>query len=242
VAAHYSTSSVHARGADLAELVRVAHLQGTEQMLDAGCGTGHTALVFAPLVAHVVAVDFTPAMLDQGRRLAAERGLANIDFCLGDVERLDFASGQFDLVVTRYSAHHWPHPQLALAGFQRLLRPGGQLLIADIVADEEYGHDTFLQAIELLRDPSHVRDHTATQWLAFCGEAGFAAEVAYRWDVRLDFADWVARMQTPPHHVTAIQSLFDGAPADTRQRFKLEPDYTFSLQGALIRAWRSNEF
>jgi ubiquinone/menaquinone biosynthesis C-methylase UbiE len=236
VAAHYSVSSVHARGVDLAELVKAAQLRGDEQVLDAGCGTGHTALAFAPAVTQVVAVDFTSAMLEQGRRLAGERGLSNIDFRLADVERLPLADAQFDRVVTRYSAHHWPHPQQALREFKRVLRTDGLLLISDIVSYDDFAFDTFLQALELLRDPSHVRDHTAQQWLALCHDAGFVAEVAYRWDVRLDFADWIARMQTPPAHVTAIRSLLDGAPADIRRQLKVEADYSFSLQGALIRA------
>lgn len=110
VAANYSTSSVHAKGRDLEEMVSAVPLTGREQILDAGCGTGHTALAFAPHVAQVVALDFTEGMLAQGRQLAAERGLSNVEFRLGDVEKLPFAAAQFDLVVSRYSAHHWPHP------------------------------------------------------------------------------------------------------------------------------------
>lgn len=235
VAANYRTSSVHARGVDLAEMVAAAQPRGHERVLDAGCGTGHTALTFAPHVASVIGVDFTGAMLDQARRLADERGLHNVDFRLGDVEQLPFARSEFDLVVSRYSAHHWPHPQRALAEFRRVLRPGGRLILSDIVSFDSFVIDTFVQAIELLRDPSHVRDHTVDQWLTMCAAAGFTAEVVFTWDVRLDFADWLARMQTPSHHSAAIESLFDSAPAETQAAFKLEADHSFTLTGALIR-------
>lgn len=235
VAARYSTSAVHARGADLAALVEAAQLTGREHILDAGCGTGHTALALATQGVSVVAVDLTAAMLEQGRRLAAERGITGIDFRLGDVEQLPFAGSEFDLVVSRYSAHHWPHPQRALAEFRRVLRPGGTLLLADIVSFDAFALDTFLQSIELLRDPSHVRDHTVDQWLTMCAAAGFTAEVVFTWDVRLDFADWLARMQTPSHHSAAIESLFDSAAAETQAAFKLEADHSFTLTGALIR-------
>jgi ubiquinone/menaquinone biosynthesis C-methylase UbiE len=234
VAANYSTSAVHARGADLTALVEAAQLTGQERVLDAGCGTGHTALALAAQGAQVVAIDLTAAMLEQGRRLAAARGLTEVEFRLGDVEQLPFGGGEFDLVVSRYSAHHWPHPQRALAEFRRVLRPAGRLLLADIVSFDSFALDTFLQSIELLRDPSHVRDHTTEQWLALCASAGFAAEVLFTWEVRLDFADWLARMQTPPSHSVAIQSLFDSAPAETRAAFRLEADYSFTLNGALI--------
>lgn len=238
VAAAYSVSSVHARGVDLPEMVAAAGLNGRERVLDAGCGTGHTALTFAPHVAEVVAVDFTEGMLAQGRKLAAERGLDNIDFRLGDVEALPFAEGEFDLVVSRYSAHHWPHPQRALAEFGRVLRPSGRLILADIVSYDDFTLDTFLQTLELLRDSSHVRDHTAAQWLTLCAEARFQAAVVFTWDVWLNFADWVARMATPALNVQMLRALFDGAPQEVRAAFKVEADHSFTLQGALIRGSR----
>jgi ubiquinone/menaquinone biosynthesis C-methylase UbiE len=90
VAENYRHSAVHAGGADLEALVRAADLHGHEQILDAGTGTGHTALALAPHAISVIAVDLTEAMLKQGRQLAAERGITNVDFRLGDVESLPF--------------------------------------------------------------------------------------------------------------------------------------------------------
>src|SRR5262245_55828405 len=72
VAANYATSPVHRGGPDLDAMLAAATPRGHERVLDAGCGTGHTALAFAPLVAEVVGADLTEAMLEQGRRLAAE--------------------------------------------------------------------------------------------------------------------------------------------------------------------------
>src|SRR5262245_33037712 len=121
VAAHYATSVVHRSGPDLDAMLAAAAPRGAERVLDAGCGTGHTALAFAPLVAEVVGVDLTEAMLDQGRRLASERGLANITFQSGDVEQLSFPDVSFDIVASRYSAHHYPRPSAALREFARVL-------------------------------------------------------------------------------------------------------------------------
>src|SRR5689334_164940 len=75
VAANYVTSAVHRGGPDLDAMLAAAGARGGERVLDAGCGTGHTALAFAPHVAEVVGVDLTEAMLEQGRRLAEQRGL-----------------------------------------------------------------------------------------------------------------------------------------------------------------------
>lgn len=238
VAANYATSAVHVGGPDLEAMLQAAGLQGHERVLDAGCGAGHTALAFARQAAEVVALDLTQAMLEQARRLANERNLANIAFQHGDVEHIPFPDQSFDIVTSRYSAHHYPNPQAAMAEFARVLRPGGTFLLVDVVASESPTQDTFLNAIELLRDPSHVRDHTPTQWLAMAQAAGLEGELLETWALRLEFRSWVERMRTPAASVAQIQALFDGAPIEVRNDFALEPDYTFCVPLALIRAKR----
>ena len=236
VAEHYRTSAVHAAGEDLARLVEAAALSGQETVLDAGSGAGHTALAVAPYAARVTSVDLSASMLAQGRRLALERGLGNVHFEVGDVEALTFADGSFDVVTSRYSAHHWPHPQVALREIHRVLRPGGRFVLSDIVSYDDFTADTHLQAIELLRDPSHVRDHTAAQWLAMLAERGFAAQVIFTWGVRLQFDNWVERMATPAPAVAMLRTLLANAPAEVRARLQVEEDDSFTLQGALITA------
>lgn len=238
VAANYATSAVHVSGPDLSAMLVAAGLRGGERVLDAGCGAGHTALAFAAHAAEVVAIDLTEAMLAQGRKLARERGLGNVTFKRGDVEQLPFADATFDIVTSRYSAHHYPHPLAALREFARVLKPGGLLLLVDVLSPNPPAQDTFLNAIELLRDPSHVRDHTADQWLAMCAAAGFAAEVAGTWPLRLEFESWVARMNTPFLAITQIRALIDGAPREVRASLAIDEGYSFSVPTALIRAAR----
>jgi len=239
VAANYSTSAVHAKGRDLEEMLRAISLTGQERVLDAGCGTGHTALAFAPHVAQVIAVDLTRGMLDQGEQLALERSLTNVEFRLGDVEKLPFADHHFDIIVSRYSAHHWPHPDAALREFQRVLKPGGYIIFDDIVSFDDFVCDTYLQAVEVLRDPSHVRDHTAAQWIAMLESAGFAnAQVIYRGGVWIDFVSWIQRMATPDANAEMIRTLLDGAPQEVKTALQVEANHNFSFTGAVIRAKR----
>jgi ubiquinone/menaquinone biosynthesis C-methylase UbiE len=234
-AANYSTSPIHAAGADLAEMVKVAHLTGHEQLLDAGCGPGHTALTFAPHVAQAVAFDLSSTMLAQGRNLADERGFTNVEFRQGDVERLPFPDASFDIVTTRYSAHHWPNPLTALHEFRRVLRPTGQLLIADIVSWSDYTLDTHFQAIELLRDPSHVRDYTLEQWLTLLNQAGFHGDVPHTWEVNIDFASWVQRINTPAPQAAMIRTILAQAPHEVQSVLKVQSDSSFTMQAALLR-------
>lgn len=241
VAANYRESRVHAAGRDLDLMVDSIALNAEAQVLDSGCGAGHTALAFAPRVARVVACDFTPAMLEQVKTLARERGIDNIVTQLADVEDLPFPARSFDLVVTRYSAHHWLRPQRALLEFRRVLREDGALLISDIMAREDYAQDTFLQTIELLRDPSHVRDYRVSEWRAMLSEADFQSEALLRFDLRLHFATWIRRMATPRQNADMILSLFSGAPTDIRSGFGLRDgvatdDLSFTIPGAVLRA------
>jgi ubiquinone/menaquinone biosynthesis C-methylase UbiE len=235
VAAAYAASPVHAGGPDLAALVAAAQAHGGTAALDLGSGAGHTALALAPHMASITAVDLSAQMLAQGRQLAVERGLHNITFVRGDVEQLDLPDAAFDVVASRYSAHHYPHPALALREAARVLRPGGLFLLVDVVADEAPAADTFLNAIELLRDTSHVRDHSVSQWQALMAAAGMMPGETTLWPLRLDFAAWIARMRTPEPFAAQIRALFDGAPVSLRQTFAVEADHSFTVQVALLQ-------
>ncbi len=241
VAANYRHSAVHAAGPDLDQMLASASLGTEARVLDAGCGAGHTALAFAAVARSVIACDFTPAMLDQAALLARERGLANVALQLADVAHLPFRDRSFDLIATRYSAHHWLRPERALAEFRRLLKPDGALLVSDIMASEDYAQDTFLQTIELLRDPSHARDYRISEWLVMLAKAGFQPEVLLRFDLRLHFATWIRRMATPRQNADMIKSLFAGASAEIKRAFRLpaqlaSDDFAFVIPGAVIRA------
>ena len=239
VAANYRTSTVHATGPDLAEIVRIARLNGTESVLDVGCGAGHATLTFAPHVTSMIALDLTEAMLHQVEQQAAERGLTQITTRLGDVEQLPFEAASFDVVVSRYSAHHWPHPDTALREIARVLKPTGQFILSDIIAPADPALDTFVQAIELLRDRSHVRDHSADQWLHLIQASGLHAEFVQEWPVELAFEAWVTRMETPAAKVAILRTLLDEAPQEVKTSLRVQADYTFSLTGGLFHAIKS---
>ncbi|MGE4528726.1 MAG: class I SAM-dependent methyltransferase [Rhodospirillaceae bacterium] len=236
VAENYRTSTVHAGGPDLAAMARAVREYGLPRVLDAGCGGGHAAAAAAPFAREVVAVDMTAAMVEQTRILAAERGLANLTAQQADVEALPFADGAFDLVISRYSAHHWADP---LAGLRECLRVSGRcgMLLADAMGFEQPGVDTFFQAIELLRDPSHVRDYSIPQWRAMAETLGARVTVLGSWKTVLDFDAWVARIGTPPRKVAMLRDLLAEAGDEVRAALDIRPE-SFSLVTALLAITR----
>jgi len=206
-AARYAASDYHSGGTDLAAMLAAAAPRGDERVLDLGCGTGHTALAFAPHVREVVGLDLTQAMLDQAAALAEGRGLRNLRFERGDAMALPYPDASFDLATCRQCAHHFERPEAALREVARVLRPGGRFVVVDSVAPDDAAQDTFLNAIELLRDPSHVRDHRVGAWLEMLAHAGFAAECRETRRLEIGFEDWVRRMATPPAKVALLREL-----------------------------------
>jgi ubiquinone/menaquinone biosynthesis C-methylase UbiE len=223
----YLISPVHAAGPDLrAARERVEqHVSQEASVLDVGTGAGHLSFALAAVVARVVALDPSASMLATVRQAAADRGLTHIETC-------DAAS--FDVVSTRYSAHHWLDVPLALREMRRVVKPDGFLLLIDLLGDDDPLLDTHLQSIELLRDTSHVRDRSIAQWQTLLRAAGFEDLEHATWDTRLDFTPWVQRMRTPAALVAAIRALQTGAPAEVQRGLRIETDGSFTARTGLF--------
>ena len=233
-AADYVASEVHSSGADLDRIEALLRGQAAARVLDLGCGGGHVSYRAAPHVGQVIACDVTEAMLAVVAATAAERGLANIAVQRAAAENLPFADASFDAVLCRFTAHHWQNMEAGLRQARRVSKAGGLGVFIDTIAPADPVLDTHLQAIELLRDASHVRNYSLAEWIAALARSGFAVEEIAQRRMRMEFASWTARTRTPAGHAKAIRSLQTGAPAVVREHFAVAADGSFDLEAVTL--------
>jgi len=235
-AAAYVESAVHAGGADLEHIAARTRELAPRHALDLGAGGGHVSYHMAPHAGQVTACDLSEEMVGAVLAQAAAKGLGNVAGQVARAEALPFADGHFDFLACRFSAHHWQDFEAGLREARRVLAPGGHAIFIDVVAPEKARADMHLQAVELLRDTSHVRDYRQSEWIAALGRAGFVSEQSRCWRLRMDFPVWTARMRTPDDHVAAIRSLQRQAPAEVARHFGIEEDGSFHIDVAMIEA------
>ena len=104
-----------------------------QDVADIGAGEGTLAMMFAQRANSVIAIDSSQKMVEYGAGLALKHGIENLDFRLGDMEELPIKDDTVDLVMFHQSLHHAIHPVNALEEGLRILRPGGQIVILDLV-------------------------------------------------------------------------------------------------------------
>ena len=113
---------------------------------DLGAGEGLISQLLAARAKKVIAVDHSPRMVEVGRDLAKRSGLKNLEYRLGDMENPPIRPGSVDVAILSQALHHAVHPPRALEAAWKVLRPGGTLLILDLV------EHTFEAAREMYAD------------------------------------------------------------------------------------------
>jgi ubiquinone/menaquinone biosynthesis C-methylase UbiE len=151
-------------------LLRMGAVGPDHEVLDVACGAGAVACAAARVARQVTGIDLTPAMIERARSAQAEAGLSNVVWHIGDVGRLPFPAAAFDMVVTRYSLHHFSRPDVVLAEIIRVCKPLGRVVVADLLLPPEKAR--VYDRMELLRDPSHVRVLSEPELLGLLASAG----------------------------------------------------------------------
>lgn len=238
----YATSQVHVRDDSLEVLQRLAAQPDSKPYgwaADLGTGAGFTAFAMTQCSDRVVATDPTSPMLEQARRLGNERGLENLRLSRNVAESLPFASASLDLVTSRKAGHHFSDLNLAFDEVRRVLKTGGVFVMADSVCPEDDDVDRWMNAIELRRDFSHVRNRKISEISGMLAVRGLEVQAQEGARIFLKFNEWVARTVAPEPEATNLRNDFLEAPAGAREAFQIKPsgdDIDFSWPCLVFRA------
>ncbi len=163
------------------------HLASGQRLLDVGCGPGTISAEFAGIVGaqgRVVGLDRSQSVIDEARRHAADAGVDNIDFVIGDVYALEFPDDTFDVVHAHQVLQHISDPVAALKEMRRVCKPGG--LIA--ARDADYAAmtwfptndqmDRWLSVYRAVAFGNHAEPDAGRHLLSWALQAGFADVMA----------------------------------------------------------------
>lgn len=221
VADRYRVSIDHTDPDDREILLSRISLDPSHIVVDAATGGGHTAVALSPRVRTVVATDLTPEMLREARALVVENGCGNVEFVAADAECLPFRDGAFDRVACRIAPHHFPDVRAAVSEFVRILKPGGMMGIIDSVVPEDPALDAFLNGVERLRDPTHVRSYRIEEWISFLQGAGVSLRhVSCAWKEH-PFQEWVSRTGRSEAVLRQVEEMFLGAFPRAKEFFRV---------------------
>lgn len=242
----YRDERLFSSGTDLKQMIDALPLTGREKVLDIGSGAGHTALAFAPFVKQCIGLDLTEDMVRVATDLARDRRAENVSFRQGNAEQLPFQDASFDIVTCRFAAHHFADVRQVMREVKRVLKTKGIFLLVDHYAPEDEVLDAFINELDRMRDPSHVREYSLSEWERLFAENGFTYEKIYQWDLPIHFSRWIERAGTPPDMEKKIISFLQTATPLCKDTFKIELDasgdpLSFCLKAVLLQGMKQEK-
>lgn len=223
-AAKYVASPRHASGNDLQILTEWTKQEQADKALDIATGGGHCALAVASSVREVTTLDMTPEMLREAEAFLTGKGCTNIQYVQGDAENLPFGNEEFDLVVCRIAAHHFPDAERFIKEAVRVLKSGGSFILMDNVAPESDHLDALYNDVEKRRDPSHYRAWKKTEWMRRIEIAGMRVEQLLQTAKPFEFESWCARMNVPEQVKQQLEADMLNWSAEDQKQLKVQTE------------------
>jgi ubiquinone/menaquinone biosynthesis C-methylase UbiE len=195
----------------LSYIVSISGVSKSDSVIDVASGPGFVAMAFAPHCGRVIGIDATDRFVARATEEAARRRLENVSFMLGDAERMAFPDDAFDVAVCRFAFHHFPRPAAVLAEMRRVVRPGGTIVLVDMVAAEDPVKANYHNELERLCDPSHARALPASEFEQMF--ASLSMDLTYKQTVKSTYSleEWITHGAPPPDRAARILEMMEAS-------------------------------
>ncbi len=193
--------------------------------LDVATGGGHTAISLAKRVEQVVAIDITPEMLAEAEKASSLEDISNITFRAEDVHNLNIPDCQFDIVTSRFAAHHFSDVKKALQEMCRVLKPGGKLYILDCSVFDGVEPEKEINRIELLRDSLHQCSYSPCLWHQLLKELPLTIDQTSLLREQYELPQWFDRMGTDQNSREEIFRILSSLSEECKIRYPFGDDY-----------------
>jgi ubiquinone/menaquinone biosynthesis C-methylase UbiE len=181
----------------LTRIREAAQLTINSRVLDVACGPGIVVEALARVAGEAVGCDITPEMLEKTRKRCASTGLINVRCLQGRAEALPFDDASFDAVISRSAVHHFVDPVAAFSEMARVAKRGGRVVTVDVTSSDLPEEAALHNALEALRDPSHVRMLPKVELHGMLTQVGLTVESCLEWINNREFDEWLKIASAP---------------------------------------------
>ncbi|HEX2195945.1 MAG TPA: class I SAM-dependent methyltransferase [Actinomycetota bacterium] len=202
-------------------------------IVEVGAGTGNFLSLFRDVAGLMVAVDHTPAMLEQAR------SHGDLGLVAGDGRRLPLRSGAADLVTSAQALHHVHDPAAVVKEMRRVARDGGRVLLVDQVATERYEEALMMTELELARDPSHAMSRPPSAYRMMVRAAGLEIVDERVAESEQRLSSWMWPGEFPEERIAAVARLIEKIGPETGMGFERDgDDWVFVRRRLMLLAER----
>lgn len=202
-------------------------------VLDVATGAGHVAMKIAPFAKKVHAIDITPKMITLLQDGLESKSIKNVETSIMHADNLEFADNSFDAVTCRFAAHHFLDVPKFLSEIKRVLKPRGKLILEDIIAPSSKPMGEFVNHINRLRDHTHVREFSESEWESMFQEQGFLMLRKRDNPLKHELDDWFKRAKTSHEdRENVVEKFRDSSEAQTQ--FQVHSSMTSFVEDSMI--------
>ncbi len=192
-------------------MVGISGVSAEDSVIDLACGPGIVTMAFAPRAVRAVGVDATEKMIAIARAEAERRDLRNVTFLTGNVEQVPVPDESFDLSVCRFAFHHFQRRDLVLAEMNRIVKPGGKLLVVDMLGSEDPEKAEYHDSLERLCDPSHVRALPLSEFEHMFAEQGLSVLSKVQGETDYSLQEWLDHGGPSDQDAAKIKALMEAS-------------------------------